>query len=46
MGVVGVVVGTRLGTRWLRRLDPDVLTVVFKVAVTVGAVRLIGGALV
>ena len=46
VGVVGVVVGTRLGTRWLRRLDPDVLTVVFKVAVTVGAVRLIGGALV
>ncbi len=46
IGVVGVVVGTRVGSRWLRRLDPDTLTVVFRLAVTAGAVRLIGGLLV
>ncbi len=46
VGVVGVVVGTRIGSRWLRRLDPDVLTVVFRLAVTAGAFRLIGGVLV
>ena len=46
VGVVGVVVGTRLGSRWLQQLDPDTLTLVFRVVVTAGAARLIGGLLV
>jgi len=46
VGVVGVVAGTRLGARWLRVLDPKTLTVLFRVAVTVGAGRLIVGAVV
>ncbi len=41
VGAVGVVVGTRVGSRWLRRFDPALLTRLFKVAVTAGALRLI-----
>ena len=46
VGVVGVVIGTRLGSRWLRQLDPDTLPLVFRVVVTAGAARLIGGLMV
>ena len=41
VGTVGVFVGTRLGTRFLRRLDPDRLTMVYRAAVTLGALRLV-----
>lgn len=41
VGAVGVVVGTRVGARWLHRLDPVLLGRLFKVAVTAGAIRLL-----
>lgn len=41
VGAVGVIVGTRLGARWLHRLDPVMLDRLFKVVVTVGAARLL-----
>jgi uncharacterized protein len=40
---IGVVIGTRVGARYLRRFDPEVLGRVFQVAVTLGAVRLLVG---
>jgi uncharacterized membrane protein YfcA len=43
VGVAGVVVGTRVGARALRRIEPGVLDIVFKIAVTAGAARLILG---
>ncbi len=43
VGALGVILGTRLGTRFLRRADPDMLTILFKVAVTAGALRLLIG---
>lgn len=42
---VGVFVGTRVGARYLKRWDPDLLGRLFQVAVTVGAVRLLLGVL-
>ena len=42
---VGVIVGTRLGARHIRRFDPAVLGRVFQVAATVGAIRLLVGLL-
>ncbi len=41
VGAVGVAAGTRVGTRFLRRADPDFLTIVFRIAVTAGAIRLL-----
>ena len=41
VGALGVVLGTRVGARWLHRLDPVALGWLFKVAVTAGAVRLL-----
>ena len=38
---LGVIVGTRLGARFLRRADPLVLDRLFKLAVTAGALRLL-----
>ena len=43
VGAVGVVIGTRVGSRWLERFDPAALTRLFTAVVTVGAVRLIVG---
>lgn len=43
VGIVGVVIGTRVGSRWMRRADPKVLNGLFKAAVTAGALRLILG---
>ncbi len=40
---IGVVIGTRVGARYIRRFDPEVLGRVFQVAVTLGAVRLLVG---
>jgi uncharacterized membrane protein YfcA len=40
---VGVVVGTRLGARYLGRARPELLTWLFRVTVTAGAVRLMLG---
>ena len=40
---VGVVIGTRVGARYIRRFDPVVLGRVFQVAATAGAVRLLMG---
>lgn len=40
---VGVYVGTRVGARYLKRWDPELLGRLFQVAVTVGAVRLLLG---
>lgn len=42
----GVVVGTRLGARYLGRADPDLLGHLFRVVVTIGALRLGIGALI
>jgi uncharacterized membrane protein YfcA len=42
---VGVVIGTRVGARYIRRFDPVVLGRVFQVAATAGAVRLLSGLL-
>lgn len=42
---VGVVIGTRVGARYIRRFDPRVLGRMFQVAATVGAVRLLVGLL-
>lgn len=42
---VGVFVGTRLGARYLHRLDPAMLGRLFQVVVTVGALRLLIGGL-
>ncbi|MEZ5167586.1 MAG: hypothetical protein R2695_14235 [Acidimicrobiales bacterium] len=36
VAAAGVTVGTRLGTRYLRRLDPVLLGRVFQVAATAG----------
>jgi len=41
IGVVGVIVGTRVGAKLLHRADPAMLDWLFKGAVTVGAVRLV-----
>jgi uncharacterized membrane protein YfcA len=41
VGVVGVIVGTRVGTKLLYRAEPAMLDWLFKGAVTVGAVRLV-----
>ena len=38
---VGVIVGTRIGARFLGRVRPEVLTALFRLAVTAGAVRLV-----
>lgn len=46
VGVVGVTIGTRVGARWLRRLDPALLTRVFQVVVTAGAIRLFLGGVI
>lgn len=43
IGVAGVMLGTRVGVRYIRRIDERVLTGLFKVAVTAGALRLIAG---
>ena len=43
VGIVGVVVGTRVGARWLRRLEPAPLDRLFRLVVTVGALRLLLG---
>lgn len=43
VGIVGVIVGTRVGSRWMRSADPKTLDTVFKVVVTAGALRLILG---
>lgn len=45
VAAVGVVIGTRVGARHIRRFDPVVLGRVFQVAATVGAVRLLAGLL-
>ena len=45
VAALGVIVGTRLGTRYLRRLDPDMLGRVFQLAATAGALRLLASAL-
>ena len=37
----GVIIGTRVGARFLGRARPDVLSWLFRVAVTAGAVRLV-----
>lgn len=42
VAAVGVVVGTRVGVRFLDRADPEVLGRVFQVVVTIGALRLVG----
>ncbi|MEM7141191.1 MAG: sulfite exporter TauE/SafE family protein [Actinomycetota bacterium] len=42
---VGVFVGTRIGARYLKRWDPEKLGLLFQVAVTAGAVRLLVGVL-
>jgi uncharacterized membrane protein YfcA len=42
---VGVVIGTRIGARYIRSFDPEVLGRVFQVAATIGAVRLLIGLL-
>ena len=42
---VGVVVGTRVGARSIRRFDPELLGRVFQVAATAGALRLLAGLL-
>jgi len=42
---IGVVIGTRVGARYIRRFDPEVLGRVFQIAATVGAVRLLLGLL-
>lgn len=42
---VGVYVGTRIGARYLKRWDPELLGRLFQVAVTIGAVRLLLGVL-
>ena len=41
VGAAGVVVGTGVGSRWLRSLDPVRLDWLFKGVVTVGAARLL-----
>ncbi len=41
VGTAGVVLGTRIGAHWLRRLDPVKLDWLFKVAVSVGSGRLL-----
>ena len=41
VGVVGVIVGTWVGTKLLHRAEPAMLDWLFKGAVTLGAVRLI-----
>lgn len=41
----GVIAGTRLGTRYLRTLDPVLLGRLFQVAATVGALRLVSSIL-
>jgi uncharacterized protein len=45
VAAVGVVVGTRLGARHLRRLDPLMLGRLFQIAATAGAIRLLTGLL-
>ena len=45
VAAVGVVFGTRVGVRYVRRLDEKLLAAVFKVAVTAGALRLISSLL-
>ena len=45
VGAIGVVAGTRLGARALRRVEPPMLDVVFRAVVTAGALRLIFGRL-
>jgi uncharacterized membrane protein YfcA len=42
---VGVVIGTRVGARYIRRFDPVLLGRVFQLAATAGAVRLLAGLL-
>lgn len=45
VAAAGVVVGTRVGSRFLRRWDPELLGRVFQVVVTAGALRLLLGLL-
>lgn len=45
VATVGVVVGTRVGARFLTRFDPALLGRVFQVVVTLGALRLLLGVL-
>lgn len=41
VAAAGVILGTRVGVRYVRRLDEQVLGAIFKFAVTAGALRLI-----
>ena len=41
VAAAGVIVGTRVGARYLRRADPNLLDSLFKLAVTAGGLRLI-----
>ena len=43
LAAAGVVVGTRVGARYLRRLDPVMLGRLFQIAATAGAIRLLIG---
>ena len=43
VGIIGVVVGTRIGSQWMRRVDARLLTGLFAAAVTAGALRLLLG---
>ena len=43
VGIIGVVVGTRIGSQWMRRVDARLLDGLFAAAVTAGALRLLLG---
>ncbi len=43
VGIIGVVVGTRIGSQWMRRVDARLLDGLFAAAVTAGAFRLLLG---
>ena len=43
VGIIGVVVGTRIGSQWMRRVDARLLNGLFAAAVTAGALRLLLG---
>ena len=45
VAAAGVFVGTRAGTRYIRRLDPVMLGRLFQLAATAGAIRLLIGLL-
>jgi uncharacterized membrane protein YfcA len=43
VGVIGVIIGTRIGSRWTRQADARLLDGLFSAAVTAGALQLLLG---